>query len=392
MRRVLVGWLGCGVAAALSLGAPTFAQAQYLVIGDDNKLHWDDAGKPVFTEPGKDEVVIVDIKNREAPKIVATLPLINTVIGPPTNLAVTPDESLALLANSIAYQQDGSGWKSVPDNKLFVIDLKSAPAKLIATVEVGKQPSGLAVNKSGSLLLIANRADASVSVLTIKGQEVKLVENVPVGDPAAAVSFTPDGKHALVAKNTVNKIAVLTVDGEKVTYDKTDLSVGVYPYNVQVSADGRFALTANQGNGGAADGGAGSITVIDLKATPPHVVDYLGIDPLPEGLDVSPTGSLAVALALNGSGAVPKGAWYAHPNTIVDVLSTAGGKVRKVGSVNAGGLAEGVAFSPDGKYLYVANFNDNDVQIYRVTGDKVVDTGKTLKLPGHPASMRSSVP
>ena len=94
------------------------------------------------------------------------------------------------------------------------------------------------------------------------------------------------------------------------TYDKTDISVGVYPYNVQVTADGRFALTANQGNGGAADGGAGSVTVIDLKATPPHVVDYVGIDPLPEGLDVSPRGNLAVALALNGSGAVAKGAWY----------------------------------------------------------------------------------
>jgi len=392
MGRGLRAWLGCGVAAALWIGAPILAQAQYLVIGDDNKIHWDDAGKPVFTEPGKDEVVIVDIKNPEAPKIIATLPLTNTVIGPPTNLAVTPDESLALVANSIAYQQDGAGWKSVPDNKLFVIDLKSAPAKLIATVEVGKQPSGLAVNKSGSLLLIANRADSSVSVLTIKGQEVKLVDTVPVGDPAAAVAFTPDGKHALVAKNTVNKIALLNVEGDKVTYDKTDLSVGVYPYNVQVMADGRFALTANQGNSGAADGGAGSVTVIDLKATPPHVVDYVGIDPIPEGLDVSPRANLAVALALNGSGAVPKGAWYAHPNTIVDVLSTAGGKVRKVGSVNAGGLAEGVAFSPDGKYLYVANFNDNNVQIYRVTGEKVVDTGKTLKLPGHPASMRSSVP
>jgi len=392
MGRGLRAWLGCGVAAALWIGAPISAQAQYLVIGDDNKIHWDDAGKPVFTEPGKDEVVIVDIKNPEAPKIVATLPLTNTVIGPPTNLAVTPDESLALVANSIAYQRDGAGWKSVPDNKLFVIDLKSAPTKLIATVEVGKQPSGLAVNKSGSLLLIANRADSSVSVLTIKGQEVKLVDTVPVGDPAAAVAFTPDGKHALVAKNTVNKIAFLNVEGDKVTYDKTDLSVGVYPYNVQVMADGRFALTANQGNGGAADGGAGSVTVIDLKATPPHVVDYVGIDPIPEGLDVSPRANLAVALALNGSGAVPKGAWYAHPNTIVDVLSTAGGKVRKVGSVNAGGLAEGVAFSPDGKYLYVANFNDNNVQIYRVTGEKVMDTGKTLKLPGHPASMRSSVP
>jgi len=392
MGRRIRGWLGCGVVAGLLFGTTTLAQAQFLVIGDDNKLHWDDAGKPVFTEPGKDEVVIVDIKNREDPKIVASLPLINTVVGPPTNLAITPDESLALVANSLAYQQDGAGWKGVPDNKLFVIDLKSTPPKLVGTVDVGKQPSGLAVNKSGNLLLIANRADSSVSVLTIKGQEVKLLDTIAMGDPVAAVAFTPDGKHGLAAKNTVNKVSLLDVDGEKVTYDKKDLSVGPYPYNVQVTADGRFALTANQGNGGVADGGAGSVTVIDLKATPPHVVDYVGVNPVPEGLDVSPRGNLAVALALNGSGAVPKGVWYAHPKTIIEVLSTATGKVRKVSSVNAGGLAEGVAFSPDGKYLYAANFNDNNVQIYRVNGDKIVDTGKSLKLPGHPASMRSSVP
>jgi len=75
-------WLWFGVSAA--------AQAQFLIIGDDNKLHWDDSGKKVYTEPGKDEVVIVDIKDPEAPKIVAVLPLMNTVVGPPTNLAITP--------------------------------------------------------------------------------------------------------------------------------------------------------------------------------------------------------------------------------------------------------------------------------------------------------------
>ena len=69
--------------AGLLLGLSASTQAQFLVIGDDNKLHWDDAGKPVLTEPGKDEVVIVDIKNRQSPTIVATLPLTNTVIGPP---------------------------------------------------------------------------------------------------------------------------------------------------------------------------------------------------------------------------------------------------------------------------------------------------------------------
>jgi len=67
-------WLWFGLSAA--------AHAQFLVIGDDNKLYWDDTGKMVFTEPGKDDVVIVDIKDPEAPKIVASLPLMNTVIGP----------------------------------------------------------------------------------------------------------------------------------------------------------------------------------------------------------------------------------------------------------------------------------------------------------------------
>jgi len=383
-------WLGFGISAA--------AQAQFLVIGDDNKLYWDDAGKPVYTEPGNDEVVIVDIKDPEAPKIVASLPLMNTVIGPPTNLAITPDERLALVANSLAYQPDGVGWKPVPDNKLFVIDLQSTPPKLITTVEVGRQPSGLAINRKGDLVLIANRADNSISVLTINGKEVKLVDTVPMGDSVSAVAITPDGSHALASKNAANKVAWLDIDGQKVVYSKIDFAAGVYPFNVQITADGRFGLATNAGNGGVPDGGAGSVTVIDLRATPPHVVDYLGVDHFPEGLAINPTEDLAVALALNGSGgSVAKDAWFAHPNTIVDVLSTAGGTVRKVGAVNAGRKAEGVAFSPDGKFLYVANFYVGNfapgtLQIYRVQGGRVIDTGKVLRLPGHPVSMRSSVP
>jgi DNA-binding beta-propeller fold protein YncE len=378
--------------AGLLLGLSVSAQAQFLVIGDDNKLHWDDAGKPVFTEPGKDEVVIVDIKNRESPAIVATLPLMNTVIGPPTNLAVTRDESLALVANSLNYQPEGSGFKPTPDNRVYVIDLKAVPPKLIATVEVGKQPSGMAINRRGDLALIANRADNSISVLTINGQDVKLADTISLGDTVSAVAITPEGEHALVTKHAANKVAWLDIDGQKVSYSKTDLAVGVWPYNVQITADGRFGLTANQGNGGAPDGGAGSVSVIDLKANPPHLVDYVGVGPTPEGLAVSPTGSLAIALALNGSGAAPKGVWFAAPNSIVDVLATEGGNVRKVGTSKAGRLAEGIAFSPDGGYLYVADFIDSALRVYKVEGTEVRDTGKVLKLPGHPASMRGSTP
>jgi DNA-binding beta-propeller fold protein YncE len=139
------------------------------------------------------------------------------VIGPPTNLGITPDESLALVANSLADQPDGAGWKTVPDDKLFAIDLQSKPPKLIATVEVGKQPSGIAINRKGDLVLIANRADNSISVLTVNGKEVKLVDTVPVSDSVSAVAITLDGKHALASKCAVNKVAWLDIDGEKVT-------------------------------------------------------------------------------------------------------------------------------------------------------------------------------
>jgi len=378
--------------AGLLLGLSASAQAQFLVIGDDNKLHWDDAGKPVLTEPGKDEVVIVDIKNRQSPTIVATLPLMNTVIGPPTNLAIVPDESLALVANSLNYQPEGAAFKSTPDNRIYVIDLKGVPPKLIATVEVGKQPSGMAISRRGDLALVANRADNSISVLTITGQDVKLVDTISLGDTVSSVAITPQGDHALVTKHAANKVAWLDIDGQKVSYGKTDLSVGVWPYNVQITADGRFGLTANQGNAGMPDGGAGSVSVIDLKANPPHLVDYVGVGPTPEGLTVSPTGPLAIALALNGSGAAPKGAWFSTSNSILDVLSTAGGDVRKVGAVKAGRLAEGIAFSPDGKYLYVADFLDSDLRVYKVESGEVRETGEVLKLPGHPASMRGSTP
>jgi hypothetical protein len=83
------------------------------------------------------------------------------------------------VANSVDWQKAGENWKDVPDNKLFVIDLTTNPSAQIATVEVGKQPSRLSINKAGNLALVANRADNSISVLSISGKDVKLIDTVP---------------------------------------------------------------------------------------------------------------------------------------------------------------------------------------------------------------------
>jgi DNA-binding beta-propeller fold protein YncE len=369
---------------------PLAAGAQLMIIGNDEKATWDDAGKVVLTAPGKDTVSIVDISKRESPRIVSNLPLTNSVFGPPTNLAITPDGRLAIVANSVNNVPDGAGWKSVPDNKIYVIDLTTSPASHIATVEVGKQPSGLDINRAGNLALVTNRADNSISVLSIKGKDVKLVDTVPMGEQVAAVAFTPDGKRALAAKFPGHKVALLEVDGQNVTYKKYDMNVGLWPYNIAVTPNGKLAISANNGNAGAADGQADTVSVIDLEATPPRVIDHVVVGDGPEGFVISPTGKIAVAMLLRGSNSDKK-AWFYNRNGSVAVLKINGKKVTKVGEVEVRGLPEGAVFSPDGKYLYVGNFLDGDVSILKVDGTKVTDTGKRFQLPGHPASMRGPI-
>jgi DNA-binding beta-propeller fold protein YncE len=279
----------------------------------------------------------------------------------------------------------------VPDNKLYVIDLTTSPPTQIATVEVGKQPSGLSINKAGNLALIANRADNTISVLSINGKEVKLIDTVQMGEVVAHVAFTPDGKRALVAKFPGHKIGVLNVDGQKVTDSKYNMNVGLWPYNVDVTPDGAIALVADNGFSGGSDGNIDTVSVIDMEATPPRVIDRVVVGDAPEGLTISPTGKLAAVVLLRGSN-TPWNSHFYNRNGSAVILKIDGKKVTKIDEVEVRGLPEGVVWSADGKYLYVGNFMDSDVSILKVEetkkGIRVVNTGKNFKLPGQPASMR----
>lgn len=376
---------GCG-----GMPAPG-TQRQLMLVANDEKQSWTDAGAVVLAPRGRDSLQVLDVGTDPlAPKVVGTLALDNTIAGPPTNLAITADERLALVANSLNVVEENGVRKQVPDNRLFVIDLSATPPKLIDTLAIGKQPSGLSINKAGTLALVANRADNSVSVLRIAGQKVTLIDTVVIGESVAHVRFTPDGRRALAAKFPSHKIALLDVDGEKVTYNKVDLAVGLWPYNVDVTPDGKLALTADNGNSGASDGQIDTVSVIDLEATPPRVIDKVVIGDGPEGLAVSPTGRLAVAVLLRGSNA-SKSAYFYNRNGSVVALKIDGKKVTRSNEVVVRGLPEGAVFSADGKYLYVGNFIDQDVSILRVEGDTLVDTGRSFGLAGHPAAMRGRV-
>src|SRR5215472_13925365 len=319
--RLLGSVLGIMIGAAI---IPAFGQT--LIVGNDEKQGWDENAKPIFKEPGHDTLSVIDISKPDAPRITATIPLVNSVVGPPTNLAIHPSGDFALVANSLEPVVQGWGRRLDPDNKVFLVDLKTSPPSVIGTITVGKQPSGMAISPNGGLALVANRADGTVSVFSIHGKDILVADTVTVGAPAdsvSAVAITPDGKHALVAKAAANKIALLSIDGTKVTYDKRDLPTGIFPYNVAVAPDGKLALTVDNGNGGGSDGNMKTVSVIDLEANPPRVIDHITVGDSPEGLAISPKGDVALSVEARGS-SVPKTQFFYHPAGAVTALKIDG--------------------------------------------------------------------
>ena len=153
------------------------------------------------------------------------------------------------------------------------------------------------------------------------------------------------------------------------------------------------ALVNHNGNNGTADGQVSTMGIIDLTLDPPREVDQVVVGDGPEGLAVSPANGYAVTLLTNGSGnSVPDNAFFRHDHAIAVLLKSDGNTMRKVGQTEVGALAEGIAFSPDGRYVYVANWGEQNLVTYQLDDDKLVAVGTPLALPCHPASMRGSTP
>ncbi len=386
-RLCIVSRAAIWLAASGALGVHA---APLMIVGDDEKVSWDAQGNTVLTPTGKDNVLIVDVADPEAPRIVAKLPIENSVVGPPVNVDIDPSGAIALVANSVTVIQAGDNLKSVPTDKLFVIDLKANPPKLAQTLQLGKQPSGLSINTKGDLALVANRGDNSISVLKIAGTQVKKTDTVSMKSSVSTVEFTPDGKRAVSVRSTANMLAFLDISGDSVTTAHDDIPTYLFPYNVVVTPNGQLALTADNGDGGNSDGNVDVVSVIDAEAKPPRAIDRIAVADAPEGLAVSPKGDLAVVASVRGSN--KKGSWFYHPNGLVTILGIEGKQVRKLKEIEVGSTPEAVAFTPDGQYIYVGNYLDADFSILRVNGTDVTDTGKRFKVPGHPASARMGPP
>jgi hypothetical protein len=122
--------------------------AQIAVSSNDGKVVLNNGTVSVPANPVDDTVTIINL-GVSPPKIIAEFKAPSSVVGPPQNVAVAPDESFALVASNMKLDP-ADPKKQVPDNRVSVTDLKANPPAVIATLEAGLGATGTAINRAGT--------------------------------------------------------------------------------------------------------------------------------------------------------------------------------------------------------------------------------------------------
>lgn len=132
-----------------------------------------------------------------------------------------------------AYVTDGSS------GTVSVLDLVNV--RLDRTLQVGRQPTGLAVNSRRREVYAVNTGSDSVSV--IDAAENKVVHTIGVHRTPYFISVSPDGRRGYVANSASNTVSVLDLD------DQRELAVagtGEGPGVAQVAPDNRSLVVSNR--------------------------------------------------------------------------------------------------------------------------------------------------
>ena len=374
-----------GVCAALSLACAS-VQAQIAVSSNDHKMTQENGVTKNIANPPPDSITIIDLGTLPVKVIGTVSDVPGSVVGPPLSVAVTPDESLALVASSSKFNP-ADPTKLVPDDRITVIDLKDK--KVIGTVKAGAGAAGLSIAKDGKHAYVSNRTAGSISILSIDGRKVDLVKTVPLATPAALLShiaLAPDGKTGVVTRNGEGKATIVRLDGDAITEAAT-VATAPRPYPAAVTPDGRAAVIGNGGD----PKGNGMLTVIDLKSDPPgKILDTadIGHESL-EGMMMSSDGKWVAAVMHAGS-TRPKEAPQYKPNGMVVLYRLDGGKLTKVSEAPIGVWSQGASFSKDGKTVVVGNMIQKNLQVFRNDDGKLTDTGQKIDVGGGAAAIRAS--
>ncbi len=308
-------------------------------------------------------------------------PVAGTVLGEvktgdrPSGVAVSNDGKTGLVAHWYGYD-------------LAILNLAGDRVEIVGRVEVGPEPRGVVIAGDGRTAYVAVGASNEVVRVDIPGR--KVTGRVAVGREPRGLAITPDGSRLVVANARGRSVSV--VDLGRLAVERTLTHEGDNARQITVSPDGRHAYVAAMNNRGFATtlnnidlGWVLGQRIVRVRLDGSEPADSVSLDPLGDaagdvhGLAIADGGKL-FAVSCGGTHEVmllredrkplPWRTGVGRDVMAADLLKD---KTR-FRRVALGGRPTELAFAPDGRTLYAANYMANAIQVIDATAGTLTRT------------------
>lgn len=285
-----------------------------------------------------------------------------------------------ILLSSECYAVTYAYISNSADDTVSVIN--TSDNTVTATVSVGDEPWGVAVDPDGDYVYVTNKSGANVSVISTYYNTV--TATIDVGSDPWGVAVTPNGDYIYVANYSDNTVDVISASASIATVD-----VGVAPSGVAVDPDGDYVYVTNNSDA----------TVSVISTSNNEVTDTVDVGNGPLGVAVTPNGDYvyvtnnsddtvsvirtsdntvtATVRVRNGPWGVavhPNGNYVYVTNSLADTVSVIRTSDYDVTTVGVGNGPWGVAVNLDGDYIYVANNLEATVSVINTSDNAIADT------------------
>ena len=305
-------------------------------------------------------------------RLAACLPALLLIAGIGCNRAHFPDVPAGY--REFAYVSNGSS------NTVSVLDL--VYLRPDRTLQVGTQPTGMAVNPKRDEVYVVNTLSGSVSVIDTDSNNV--VATIPVHKLPYSIDVDDAGHRAYVANSGSNTVSVLDLDSRK---EIGVVGTGEQPGLARISRDMRSLIVTNRGSG--------SVSIFDMAPYATSGRTLLpALSPSPKSVPNQPLPRLRVAfdgcpgatdaVILNNSQkafiacsgghqvmvvslAAAPDSWEAKqsPSRLTDHLLT---------FLEVGETPVHLSLKPDGGQIFCSNFASNSVSSIDTTSNEVSRT------------------
>jgi len=300
----------------------------------------------------------------------------------------------------------GGGFVAVANtdsNTATIIDPTTAPPTVVANVPVGFFPIGATVTPDGSTALISNFDSGTVSLINLTATPPAVRATIPIGSLTESTAVTTDSRFAVtadgsgfthvssidIANGTVLSTLGMGATGVAIAPDNTTVIIGDFNNNdfailtlsaqgvltdtgtrvpntggsdqrtINISPDGHIALATNL---------SGSVTVLRISGTTVTVTGSIFLCCSPSGVTIAPDGSKAYATLTNSTLALLN-------IDASDNVTDSGIRISIPGGTPETFFGTpGIAFSADGREVYVSNPFSSTVTIVDVASNTIVGT------------------